>query len=196
MSEPAPTALSELLRQWSDGGSALADRVVPLLYWELKRIAARQFRREGPAHTLQTTALVNEAYMRLREVHGVRWESREQFLGFAAHLMRRILVEHARRKASAKRGGGALRITLEEIEENAATQPPHVVALDEALETLGAIDARKAAVVELRFFGGLSIAETAAVLRLSPETVGREWRRAKAWLYRELSGGVEVPRAG
>ncbi len=164
----------------------MADRVVPLLYEELKRLASRELRRERPEHTLQVTALVNEAYMRLREVHGVTWEDRSQFLGFAAHLIRRILVDHARRRSAARRGGGAVRTTLDEADGLVARQPPDVIAVDDALRTLAQIDRRKAAVVELRFFGGLTVEETAAVLRVSPETVGREWRRAKAWLYREL----------
>jgi RNA polymerase sigma factor (TIGR02999 family) len=189
-----PAALppvTEMLRRWAAGDPRIGDRVVRLLYDELKHIAAREFQREQPWHTLQTTALVNEAYLRLREVHGVTWESRDQFLGFAAHLMRRILVEHARRKGRAKHGGGARRVTLSEAERLAPSRSPDLVALDDALAALGTLDARKAAVVELRFFGGLSVDETAAVLRLSPETVGREWRRAKAWLYRELTGPSE-----
>lgn len=181
--------LTALLREWSDGDSRMADRVVPLLYHELKRIAARELRRERPEHTLQVTALVNEAYMRLRDVHGVTWKDRGQFLGFAAHLIRRILVDHARHKGAARRGGGAVRATLSEAVAVAARQPPDVVAVDEALSALAEIDGRKAAVVELRFFGGLTVEETAAVLHTSPETVGREWRRAKAWLFRELGGG-------
>lgn len=178
--------VTAFLREWSDGDSRMADRVVPLLYHELKRIAARELRRERPEHTLQVTALVNEAYMRLRDVHGVTWEDRGQFLGFAAHLIRRILVDHARYKRAARRGGGALRATLSEAADLAAKRPPDVLAVDEALSALAEIDGRKAAVVELRFFGGLTVEETAAVLHTSPETVGREWRRAKAWLYQEL----------
>lgn len=165
----------------------MVDRVVPLLYEELRRIAARELRRERPTHTLQATALVNEAYLRLRQVHGVTWEDRHQFLGFAAHLIRRILVEHARKRASAKRGGGSLRVTLAEAEVLGTGRRPDLVTLDDALTALAEIDPRKAAVVELRFFGGLSVEESAAVLRISPETVGREWRRAKAWLYHELA---------
>lgn len=182
----APAPLTAMLQEWSAGDEGMADRVVPLLYEELKRLASRELRRERPEHTLQVTALVNEAYMRLREVHGVTWEDRSQFLGFAAHLIRRILVDHARRRGAARRGGGAVRTTLDEADGLVARQPPDVIAVDDALRTLAEIDRRKAAVVELRFFGGLTVEETAAVLRVSPETIGREWRRAKAWLYREL----------
>lgn len=178
--------LTEMLRRWSGGDPSMADRVVAQLYRDLKRIAAREFRRERPAHTLQATALVNEAYLRLRQVHGVAWESRSQFLGFAAHLMRRILVEHARMKGTAKRGAGGLRVPLGEAEA-ARAAPADLLALDGALEALSQLDARKAAVVELRFFGGLTVEEVAAALRLSPETIGREWRRAKAWLYQALT---------
>jgi RNA polymerase sigma-70 factor (ECF subfamily) len=180
--------LTEMLRQWSEGDPRVADRIVPLLYEELKQIAARELRRERPEHTLQVTALVNEAYLRLRDVHGVTWENRSRFLGFASHLIRRILVEHARKKSSAKRGGGTVRVTLNEAGAVATGRPTDLVALDEALGALAEVDARKAAVVELRFFGGLTVEETAGVLGLSAETVGREWRRAKAWLYQELAG--------
>ncbi|HYH44531.1 MAG TPA: sigma-70 family RNA polymerase sigma factor [Thermoanaerobaculia bacterium] len=191
---PAPQPpLTTLLRQWTDGDPEAINRVVPLLYQELRSIAARELRRERSEHTLQATALVSEAYLRLREVHGVAWQNRSQFLGFAAHLIRRILVEHARRKGSAKRGGGGLRVSLTEAQGIGLWRGPDLVALDLALEALGALDPRKASVVELRFFGGLSVEETAAVLELSPETVGREWRRAKAWLFQELAGG-EVHR--
>jgi RNA polymerase sigma factor (TIGR02999 family) len=192
---PAPQPLlTTLLRQWTDGDPEAVNRVVPLLYQELRSIAARELRRERSEHTLQATALVSEAYLRLREVHGVRWQNRSQFLGFAAHLIRRILVEHARRKGSAKRGGGGLRVSLTEAQDIGLSRGPDLVALDLALEALGTLDPRKASVVELRFFGGLSVEETATVLELSPETVGREWRRAKAWLFEELAGG-EVHRA-
>lgn len=181
--------VTELLRVWATGVPEAGDHVVQILYDELKRIAARELGRERPEHTLQPTALVHEAYLRLREVHGVVWEDRNRFLGFAAHLMRRILVEQARRKATAKRGGSSHRVTVVEAALVGTDRPPDVLAVDEALSTLSRLDSRKAAVVELRFFGGLTAEETARVLGLSAETVGREWRRAKAWLYRELSNG-------
>jgi RNA polymerase sigma factor (TIGR02999 family) len=186
---PSPRQpLTELLRLWSEGDPRMADRVVPLLYEELKRIAARELQNERPEHTLQVTALVHEAYLRLRQVHGVTWDDRNQFLGFASHLIRRILVEHARKKAALKRGGCGQRVTLSEAEQLGMSRPPDLIVLDEALSALAELDLRKAAVVELRFFGGLTVEETAAVLGVSPETVGREWRRAKAWLYQALSG--------
>ena len=188
MRPPARQPLTELLRLWSEGDPRMADRVVPLLYEELKRIAARELQNERPEHTLQVTALVHEAYLRLRQVHGVTWDDRNQFLGFASHLIRRILVEHARKKAALKRGGGGQRVTLSEAEQLGMSRPPDLIVLDEALSALAELDLRKAAVVELRFFGGLTVEETAAVLGISPETVGREWRRAKAWLYQALSG--------
>jgi len=188
MRPSARQPLTELLRLWSEGDPRMADRVVPLLYEELKRIAARELQNERPEHTLQVTALVHEAYLRLRQVHGVTWDDRNQFLGFASHLIRRILVEHARKKAALKRGGGGQRVTLSEAEQLGMSRPPDLIVLDEALSALAELDLRKAAVVELRFFGGLTVEETAAVLGISPETVGREWRRAKAWLYQALSG--------
>ena len=188
---PEHPPVTEMLHLWANGHPEVGDRVVQILYDELKRIAAREFRRERPGHTLQATALVHEAYVQLREVHGVVWANRGQFLGFAAFLMRRILVERARRKAAAKRGGGLHRVTLAEAEVVSTDGPPDLLAVDAALEELARMDRRKAAVVELRFFGGLSVRETASVLRLSPQTVDREWRRARAWLFRELSGGRE-----
>jgi len=183
--------VTEMLQAWTAGEIEAGDRVVQLLYDELKRIAVREFRCERPDHTLQPTALVHEAYLRLREVHGIVWESRDRFFGFAAHLMRRILVEQARRRAAVKRGGDRSRVTLDEAALGGLGRAPDVLAVDEALSALAELDRRKARVVELRFFGGLTIRETAAVLNLSPETVGREWRRAKAWLYQELSNRGE-----
>lgn len=179
--------VTEMLREWATGQVDAGDQVVQVLYDELRRIAAREFRRERPEHTLQPTALVHEAYLRLREVHGVVWESRDRFFGFAAHMMRRILVEQARRKAAAKRGGGCQRVTLDAAELVPSRRSPDLLAVDDALSALAEVDRRKARVVELRFFGGLTVQETATVLGLSPETVGREWRRAKAWLYQDLS---------
>ncbi len=182
-----------MLRQWSEQDPEIADRVLATLYEELKRLAARELRRERPAHTLQATALVHEAYLRLRSVHGIAWRDRAQFLGFATHLMRRILVEHARRLAARKRGGGGRRVTLAEAEAVGTGRPVDLLALDDALGALERMDARKAAVVELRFFGGLTVEETAVALRVSPETVGREWRRAKAWLFQELGAKAFAP---
>jgi RNA polymerase sigma-70 factor (ECF subfamily) len=181
------TAVTQLLQQWSSGDREAAEQVLPLVYDELRRIAAWQLQKERSEHTLQATAIVHEAYLRLSEKSSLHWPSRTHFYAFAAHLIRRILVDHARTRNRVKRGGELQRITVKEIEAIAGTgESPDLVALDDALTALEELDPRKAAVVELRFFAGLSIEETAAQLGVSPETVGREWRRAKAWLYNEL----------
>jgi RNA polymerase sigma factor (TIGR02999 family) len=171
------------LQRWSDGDPAAAARALPLVYDELRRIARRQLRREPPGHTLQATALVHEAYLRLSTERGLRWPSRDHFFAFAAHLLRRILVDHSRHRRRAKRGGLLRKTTLAEAAELALPESPDLIALDDALTDLAALDPRKAAIVELRFFAGLTLEETAGALGVSPETVGREWRRAKAWLY-------------
>jgi RNA polymerase sigma factor (TIGR02999 family) len=182
------TAVTHLLRQWSSGDREAAEKVLPLVYDELRRIAASQLRQERSEHTLQATAIVHEAYLRLSEQSSLRWPSRSHFYAFAAHLIRRVLVDHARIRNCAKRGGELQRITVTEIEELAAAgESPDLEALDDALTALEELDPRKAAVVELRFFAGLSIEETAAQLGISPKTVVREWRYAKAWLYTKLS---------
>lgn len=178
--------VTQLLQNWSSGNRGAAEQVLPLVYQELRRIAARQLRRERDDHTLEATALVHEAYMRLQGQEGFHWPSRAHFFAFAAHLIRRILVDHARNRNRAKRGGGWEKVTLAEAADLALSQSPDLLALDEALTSLEAVDPRKAAVVELRFFAGLNLEETAAQLGVSPETVGREWRRAKAWLYSQL----------
>jgi RNA polymerase sigma factor (TIGR02999 family) len=181
------TAITELLRQWSSGDREAAEEVLPLVYDELRRIAASQLRQERSEHTLQATAIVHEAYLRLSEQSSLRWPSRTHFYAFAAHLIRRILVDHARTRNRTKRGGEQQRITVAELEALAdAGESPDLVALDDALTALEKLVPRRAAVVELRFFAGLSIEETAAQLGVSPNTVKREWRRAKAWLYNEL----------
>jgi RNA polymerase sigma factor (TIGR02999 family) len=181
------TAITALLQQWSSGDRAAAEEVLPLVYNELRRIAALQLRQERSEHTLQATAIVHEAYLRLSEESSLRWPSRAHFYAFAAHLIRRILVDHARNRNRLKRGGDLQRITVAEIEAMADSgESPDLVALDDALTTLETLDPRKAAVVELRFFAGLSIEETAAQLGVSPKTVSREWRLAKAWLFNEL----------
>jgi RNA polymerase sigma factor (TIGR02999 family) len=184
-----PVGVTALLERWSAGDRAAAERVLPLVYGELRRMAARQLRAERGPHT-QATAIVHETYLRLTEHAGLTWPSRHHFFAFAAHLMRRILVDHARRRNRAKRGGLLRRVTLAEIEEHGElglARATDLEALDEALTRLEALDARKAAVVELRFFSGMSIEETAAQLGVSVETVGREWRRARAWLYEALT---------
>lgn len=184
----ADAAITELLQQWSDGDREAAERVLPLVYDELRRIAAVHLQGERAGHSLQATAIVHEAYLQLASRSALRWPSRAHFYAFAAHLIRRILVDHARARHSAKRGGRLQRLPLSEIDDLPATAAPSpdLLALDEALSALGALDARKAAVVELRFFGGLSLDETAAQLGISAETVGREWRRARAWLFDRL----------
>jgi RNA polymerase sigma factor (TIGR02999 family) len=179
-------SVTQLLQKWSAGDQEAAERVLPLVYNELRRIASRQLRRERCDHTLQATAIVHEAYLRLDGQEGFHWPSREHFFAFAAHLIRRILVDYARHQKRLKRGGGMERVTLSEAADLTMVKSVDLLEVDEALAALEAIDPRKAAVVELRFFAGLTLEETAAQLGISPETVGREWRRAKAWLYREL----------
>lgn len=178
--------VTQLLQNWSSGNRGAAEKVLPLVYQELRRIAARQLRRERDDHTLEATALVHEAYMRLQGQEGFQWPSRAHFFAFAAHLIRRVLVDHARNRNRSKRGGGWERVTLAEASDLSLSRSPDLLALDEALTSLESVDPRKAAVVELRFFAGLNLEETAAQLGVSPETVGREWRRAKAWLYSQL----------
>jgi RNA polymerase sigma factor (TIGR02999 family) len=175
-----------LLRRWGDGDDAALEALVPLVHRELHEIARRCMNQERPGHTLQATALVNEAYVKLVDVQHVNWQNRAHFLAMSARLMRRILVDFARSKRYQKRGGGAARVTLDEGLIGAVEPGQDLVALDDALEALAAFDERKAKVIELRFFGGLSVEETAAVLKVSPDTVMRDWRLAKAWLLREL----------
>jgi RNA polymerase sigma-70 factor, ECF subfamily len=189
---PAPSAhdVTQLLLAWSDGDESALAQLVPLVQAELHRLAQRYLRQERPGHILQTTALVNEAYMRLIDWEHVRWQNRAHFFGVSARLMRRILVDEARRCQFVKRGGKALKVSLGEAAAVAQDRGADVVALDEALKSLAELDARKSDIVELRFFGGLSVEETAEVLKVSPRTVLREWSLAQAWLYRELSQEV------
>jgi RNA polymerase sigma-70 factor, ECF subfamily len=179
--------VTQLLRAWSEGdGEALA-KLTPVLYKELHRMAHRYMRHERSNHTLQTTALINEAYVRLIDWKNVRWQNRAHFFGVAAGLMRRILVDFARSRSYAKRGGGVrMTVSLDEAATVSRQRAREIVALDEALHSLAVIDARKSQIVELRFFGGLSVAETAEVLSVSSRTILREWDLAKAWLNREL----------
>ncbi len=182
--------VTELLLGWSEGDDAARERLMSLVYDELRRIAGAQLRGERRNHTLQATALVNEAYVRLVDQTRVQWRNRAHFFGIAAQLMRRILVDHARRQRAAKRGGGA---TMLAINEEIAAGPERdfdLVALDDALEQLQEFDPRAARLVELRFFGGLTIEETGEVLGLSPATIKREWSTARAWLYREIAAEV------
>ena len=174
-----------LLLAWKGGDEAALDRLVPIVEAELKRIARRCMRGQRQGHTLQATALVNEAYMRLVDVQQINWQNRAHFLAMAARLMRRILVDSARARAYQKRGGGAIRVTFEE-DLPLVYKGADVVALEEALTSLAALDERKGRVVELRFFGGLTVEETAAALDISSETVMRDWKFAKSWLMREL----------
>jgi len=184
----SPGAVTELLRAWRDGDDGALERLVPLVEAELRRLARAYMRRERRDHTLQTTALVNEAFLRLTDARHVRWEDRAHFLGISARLMRRVLVDHARSRGYRKRGGGAQRVTLDEGLVTSPEPELDVLALDRALEALAIVDTRKCRMVELRFFGGLSVEETAEVLHVSPDTVKRDWRLAKLWLLRELEG--------
>jgi RNA polymerase sigma-70 factor (ECF subfamily) len=186
---PASQDVSQLLADWSNGDQAALDKLLPLVNVELRQLARRYMRRENPGHTLQTSALVNEAYLRLIEQKSVRWQNRAHFFVIAAQLMRRILIDHARSHHYAKRGGGALRVSLDEAAAVTEARAAELLAVDEALEKLTAMDARKGRIVELRFFGGLSLEETAEVLGISSPTVQREWRAAKAWLRRTISKG-------
>ena len=181
--------VTQLLVRWSSGDPDAAERLLPLVYGELRRIAARQLRRERAGHTLQATAIVHEAYMRFAAHPGLEWPSRAHFFAFSAHLIRRILVDYARRRNRAKREGLAEKITFVEMADPALEKSPDLVALDEALSSLEKVDPRKATVVELKFFGGLTLDEIAAQLGISEETVSREWRRARAWLYSTLQTG-------
>ena len=180
--------ITHLLKEWSDGDRQALDRLTPLVYDELRRQAARYLRRERPGHTLQTTALINEAYLRLIDAGGVRWQSRAHFFAIAASLMRRVLVEHARRRDADKRGGSQVRVELDEASAVTGGTDVDLLAVDEALDRLAAIDPQQARVVELRFFGGLSVEEAAAALGVSPKTVKRDWSVARAWLRREIGG--------
>jgi len=181
--------MSNLLRAWSDGDRQALDKLTPIVYNELRRLARYYMRRERPGHSLQTTALVNEAYMRLVDYKRMQWQDRSHFFAVSAQLMRRILVEHARRH-NLKRGGNVQHLSLEEAAEVGGKRGADLVALDDAMNALGQIDSRKAQVVELRFFGGLSVEETAEVLKVSSVTVMRDWNMARVWLYRELSNGA------
>jgi RNA polymerase sigma factor (TIGR02999 family) len=180
--------ITELLMAWSDGDRAALDELMPLVYGELRGLASAYLARERRGHTLQTTALVHEAYLKLVDQRRARWQNRAHFFGVAAQMMRRILVSHARAHGAEKRGRAAQPLSLDEAPEVSTKPKVDLVALDEALDRLTEIDPRQGRVVELRFFGGLSIEEAGEVLSLSPATVGREWSMAKAWLYKELGG--------
>jgi len=191
MDSPAPHDVTQLLVAWTNGNQAARDQLMSVVYEELHRLARRYMRRESPGHTLQTSALVNEAFLRLVDQRNVHWQNRSHFFAIAAQMMRRILVDYARSRSYAKRGGGARALTLDEELIVSDERSDEVVAVHEALEELSKFDARKSQIVELRFFGGLSIDETAEVLGVSPGTVMSDWTMAKAWLRREIS-----PQAG
>ena len=181
-----PPEITRLLIAWCDGDKTAFDKLTPLVERELHRIARHYMHRENPGHTLQTTALVNEAYIRLVNQREVRWQNRAHFFGIAAQIMRRILLNHARNRHRVKRGGGAMQVSLSEAAVVSEEKSAELVALDEALERLAEVDERKARVVELRYFGGLSVEESAEVLGVSQVTVMRDWNMAKAWLTREM----------
>jgi RNA polymerase sigma factor (TIGR02999 family) len=186
MHPASSTRVSKLLLNWGQGDQAAREALIPLVYDELRRLARRHLRRERPGHTLQSAALVNEAYLRLIRQDQPQWQNRAHFFGVAAQLMRHILVDLARNRVAAKRGAGAPRLTLDPEVALPQKREVDVVALDDALNQLAALDLKQSRVVELRFFGGLSIEETSVVLGISPATVKREWATARAWLQREM----------
>ncbi len=184
---PSQNEVTKLLVDWGDGNQAALEELMPLVYGELHRIAHRRMGRERAGHTLQTSALVNEAFVRLVDQRRVKWRNRAHFFAVCAQLMRRVLVDYARGRLYAKRGGGAIKVSLDEGVAAAEGQTAEVIALDDALKSLAEIDPRKSQIVELRYFGGLSIEETAQALDVSPGTVMREWTLAKAWLFRTIT---------
>jgi RNA polymerase sigma factor (TIGR02999 family) len=186
---PPQREVSTLLRAWSGGDHTALEKLTPIVYDELRRLARYYMSRERADNTLQATALVNEAYLRLIDYKRMRWENRAHFFAVCAQLMRRILVDHARRRHNQKRGAGVERMSLDDTAVIGHAPSQDVVALDDAMQALARMDLRKAQVVELRFFGGLSVDETAAVLKVSSVTVMRDWSTARAWLYREMSHG-------
>ena len=188
MATPVSHEVTRLLLAWSDGDQAALDQLMPLVYGELRRLAKHHMCHERAGHTLESTALIHEAYLRLIDAKQVRWENRAHFFAAAARLMRQILVDLARERGSRKRGGDARQVSLDEALVISPQRHEGLVALDQALNALAEIDARKSRVVELRFFGGLSVEETAEALKVSVETVNRDWRFAKSWLSRRLSG--------
>ena len=184
-----PGEVTQLLIGWNNGDQEALDKLIPLVETELRRLARRFMRRERDDHTLQTSALINEAYVRLVGQQDAQWKDRAHFFAVAAQVMRHILIDHARSYQYAKRGGGAQKVPLEEVKDLSGQRAAELVALDDALIDLAEIDPRKSQIVELRFFAGLSVEETAEVLSTSPATVMREWRAARAWLHRTIEGG-------
>lgn len=192
MPTSSPGEVTGLLRAWSDGDERALERLLPLVEAELRRLARTYMARERRGHTLQTTALVNEAFMRLIDASRVSWQDRAHFLGISARLMRRVLVDHARSRGYYKRGGGAQKVSLDEAMAVTPALDFNLLDLDRALEGLAAVDERKTRVIELRFFGGLTVEETAEVLHVSTDTVKRDWRLAKLWLLREMEGSGDA----
>ena len=184
---PARHQITELLAEWREGNQSALDELYPLVYDELHRLARRYMSRERKGHTLQTTALINEAYVRMVDQKNVNWANRSHFFAISAQIMRRILIDHARRNAYAKRGGGAQQVSLEEVAALVPEQGRELMRLDEALKSLAERDPRRSQVVELRYFGGLNNEEIAGVLQVSENTVTRDWNMARAWLYQQLS---------
>ena len=188
MAVSASPPITQLLLAWRNGDRAALDRLIPAVHEELRRRARRHMAGQRPSHTLQPTALVNEVYLRLVDCQTVNWKDRAHFIAVCAQLMRRVLVDHARNRQYQKRGGKAVKVTFDEGFMGQHDPSPDIIALDDALTTLSELDARKSQIVELRFFGGLSIEETAEVLNVSQDTVVRDWRFTKAWLHNEISG--------
>ncbi|HXU35864.1 MAG TPA: sigma-70 family RNA polymerase sigma factor [Blastocatellia bacterium] len=191
---PSPKSITELLIEWRDGDETALDQLMPLVYEELRRLARYYMRRERPSHTLQSAALVNEAYLRLVDHKGMRWQNRAHFYAVASQAMRRILVDHARSRQYLKRGGANKMVGLDEAANTVQKQAADVLALDDALNDLSAIDPRKSQIVEMRYFGGMTVEETAEVLGLSPVTVMRDWSTAKAWLLRAIRHGESAEK--
>ena len=187
----SPQEVTQLLADWGNGDRSALDKLFPLVHSELRRIAQRQMSQERPGHTLQATALVNEAYLKLAGQQGFDWQNRAHFFAVCAQVMRHILIDHARAHARDKRGGGAVKVSLNDALVVAEDQASHFIALDEALRVLERLDPQKGKIIELRYFGGLSVEEAAEVMNVSPRTVRREWQRAKPWLYRMMTEGIE-----
>ena len=192
MSSKPPHQVTDLLNEWSRGNKVALDELTPLVYDELRRIARRHMSHERSGHTLQTTALVNEAYLRLVSQKEVRWQDRAHFFALSAQLMRHILIDHARKRGVKKRGGGGQQVTLDEVAIVSQERDDELMALDEALKELASRDELKGRIVELRYFGGLNVEEVAEVLQIAPVTVKRHWKAAKAWLYHALKSGDSI----
>jgi RNA polymerase sigma factor (TIGR02999 family) len=186
MNKPPPNEITERLIAWGAGDRAALDQLLPVVYQELRRMAGNYLRQENPGHTLQPTALVHEAWLRLIDQARVDWRNRAQFFGVAAQMMRRILVDHAKAKHREKRGGDAVKLSLDDVINLSGERAADLLALDDALDELTRVDERKSRVVELRYFGGFTIEEIAQILEVSPETVMRDWKLAKAWLYQQI----------